>query len=271
MIRRRTRHPYGIQMKAHSRLVMLLALPALACSGTDSDGTPLGDGTAPVAGASAAAAGSPGAAGTANSGTSGQPGGVAGGPMAGTGGATAGGATAGGAMAGGGSAGAGGSAAVVPTDGPSYYAAYCQACHGAQGVGGPLAPEIQHPVRDYSSWVVRHGRAVTTFPKAMDIVAPDKISDMNLALVWDYLDLPPQPTTGQALYLDYCGNCHGADGKGGPTTRNILNELAKLKDNVRKGTHPGEFDMRKEYMPAFSTTRLSDAEVNLIYTYVESM
>ena len=151
------------------------------------------------------------------------------------------------------------------------YVLNCAMCHGEQGVGGMFAPEIQHPVRDYATWVVRHGRAVTTFPKPMEIVGPDKLSDADLMLIWDYLDKPPQPTTGQALYLDYCGNCHGADGLGGPTTRNITMELDKLKDNVRKGTHPGEFDMRKEYMPAFSTMRLSDAEVQLIYDYVDSL
>ena len=134
-----------------------------------------------------------------------------------------------------------------------------------------FAPEIQHPVRDYATWVVRHGRAETTYPKPMEIVGPNELSDADLMLIWDYLDKPPQPTTAQGLYLDYCGNCHGADGLGGPTTRNITMELDKLKDNVRSGTHPGEFDMRKEYMPAFSTTRLSDAEVQMIYDYVESL
>lgn len=102
-------------------------------------------------------------------------------------------------------------------------------------------------------------------------VAADKLSDSNLEAIWDYLDQPPQPTSGQALFLDYCANCHGADGKGGPTGRNILNELNGLKTLVRQGAHGGEFEMRREYMPAFSATRITDTELNLIYTYVESL
>jgi mono/diheme cytochrome c family protein len=156
-------------------------------------------------------------------------------------------------------------------DGASLYQSKCAACHGAQGVGGTLGPELQHPVRDYSSWVVRHGRATTTFPAPMVAVPAGDLSDAALTKIWDYLDQPAQPTTGQALYLDYCGNCHGADAKGGPTTRNILNELGELKSRVRQGAHPGEFDMRREYMPAFSTSVLTDAELDLIYKYVDSL
>jgi mono/diheme cytochrome c family protein len=101
--------------------------------------------------------------------------------------------------------------------------------------------------------------------------AADKLSDANLTLIWDYLDKPAKPTTGQALYLDYCGNCHGADGKGGPTMRNLLNEVDKVKSMARSGAHLGEFDMRREYMPAFGAAVLSDAELELIRTYVDSL
>jgi len=97
------------------------------------------------------------------------------------------------------------------------------------------------------------------------------LSDADLTLIWDYLDKPPQPTTGQTLYHDYCANCHGADGKGGPTGRGITNELAKLKSQVRSGAGLNQIGTRRNYMPAFPTSRLSDAEVNLIYTYVDSL
>jgi mono/diheme cytochrome c family protein len=170
-----------------------------------------------------------------------------------------------------GSSGTTGGGGSGPLDGAALYAANCMLCHGQQGAGGVLAPETQHPVRDYSSWVVRHGRPGVGFPKPMDIFGPDKLSDANLSLIWDYLDLPAQPTTGQALYHDYCANCHGADGKAGPTMRSITNELAKLKDQIRKGSKPGLFDQRHDYMPAFAASRLSDAEVALIYTYVDSL
>jgi mono/diheme cytochrome c family protein len=170
-----------------------------------------------------------------------------------------------------GGTGVAGSAGTGPLDGQGLYDLNCKVCHEAQGIGGKLGPETQHPVRDWSNWVVRNGLPGVAFPKPMEIVGPDKLSDADLVKIWDYLDQPPQPTTGQALYLDYCGNCHGADGKGGPTTRNILMELGELRDLVKDGAHQGEFDMRKEYMPSLNPSRLNDAEVDLIYSYVESL
>ncbi len=229
-----------------------------ASGATASAGTSQGGG---AAGASGAGVGGTSTGGTATGGTAGT---STGGTATGGAGGTATGGNAGAA----GNAGAGGGSA---TDGPGLYQAHCFACHGQQGVGGPLAPEIQHPVRDYSAWVVRHGRAMTTFPKGMDPVTAETLPDAQLTLIWDYLDLPPQPTTGQALYLDYCGNCHGADGKGGPTKRSVVNELSKLKQQVRAGAHLGEFEMRGEYMPAWTTARITDAELDLIYKYVDSL
>jgi mono/diheme cytochrome c family protein len=105
----------------------------------------------------------------------------------------------------------------------------------------------------------------------MEPIAPDVISDAVLETIWDWLDEPPQPTTGEGLYHDYCANCHGADGKGGPTMRPITNELKNIKTRVRQGSHAGEFAQRHDYMPVFSTTRLTDAEVDLIYDYVDSL
>ena len=176
-----------------------------------------------------------------------------------------------------GAAGAAGSTQGLAGGGPvsnapaDVYEYYCSQCHGEQGVGGMYAPEIQHPVRDYSTWVVRHGLPGVNYRKPMEAIPANVISDAVLDTIWDWLDEPPQPTTGEGLYHDYCANCHGADGKGGPTMRPITDELKNLKTQVRKGSHPGAFDQRHEYMPVFSTTRLTDAEVQLIYDYVDSL
>ena len=128
-----------------------------------------------------------------------------------------------------------------------------------------------HPVRDYSTWVVRNGRAQTTFPKPMEKWSADQLSDAQLMLIYDYLDQPPQPTTGKALYLDYCANCHGADGKGGPTSRSLLNEVDKVVSQTRSGKNVGKFAMRRDYMPAFPATDITDAELMLIRDYVDSL
>jgi mono/diheme cytochrome c family protein len=159
----------------------------------------------------------------------------------------------------------------VPTDGKGLYDLNCKACHGEQGAGTVLAPEIVHPVRDYSTWVVRNGRAQTTYVKPMDKWGTDKLSDAQLMLIFDYLDMPPQPTTGQALYNDYCANCHGADGKGGPTMRDITNEVGKVLTQVRSGKNVGKFEMRRDYMPAFPAGDISDSELMLIRDYVNSL
>jgi mono/diheme cytochrome c family protein len=294
MLRLDSRHP-SHDMKYHFTLLSLLLIASQSgCSSGDESPDPVTGpmgGSATTGGAPAGTAGTPtGAAGTGTAGTGTAGTGTAG-STAGSGGTSSGGGGSGGSTsvagqggsgtggnaaagqsgggAGGSSAGAGGTSGAM--DGPSLYLAKCAACHGQQGVGGPLGPEIQHPVRDYSSWVVRHGRAMTSFPAPMLAVPTGELSDSALEKIWDYLDAPAQPTTGQALYLDYCGNCHGADGKGGPTMRNILNELGALKDMVRKGAHPGEFDMRREYMPAFGMDVISNSELDAIYQYVDSL
>lgn len=268
--------PVGSDMKTELKLTLglLLITTHLACSGGDETPNPSGQGGGAAGSTSSGASGGGGTAGTTSAGgtsatagttsTAGQ-GGASGSSSGGSAGATVNGGSASTGGVGGGAAGA------SAMDGATLYLTNCAACHGQQGVGGPLAPELQHPVRDYSTWVVRHGRAMTTFPAPMLAVASDKLTDANLTSIWDYLSQPAQPTTGQALYLDYCGNCHGADGKGGPTARNILNELDGLKEQVRQGSHLGQFDMRREYMPAFSTTQISDADLDRIFTYVEGL
>jgi mono/diheme cytochrome c family protein len=236
---------------------------------------------ASATGGAAGAAGGPGASGSANSGASGSAaagapsGGIAGNPsLAGaTTGGSGGSAGSGGDAGQAGSLGSGGSAGSVATapEDQMLYNLNCGLCHGEQGKGGVLAPEIQHPVREYATWVVRNGRAQTAYPKPMDKVGPDKLSDAQLTLIFDYLSQPPQPTTGKALFQDYCANCHGADARGGPTQRDITGEVGKVQELVRNGKSIGQYQMRHDSMPKFPSSLLSDAEVLLIRDYVDSL
>jgi mono/diheme cytochrome c family protein len=160
--------------------------------------------------------------------------------------------------------------------GEEFFLSVCASCHGNEGEGTALGYALQHPVRDYSSWVVRHGRP-TGNPElpgsVMVAYDTDTLSDATLEEIWDYLDAFPQPTTGEALYLDYCRNCHGEDALGGITGVNIREPeaLAELSEKVREGESVGNYDARTEAMPAFDDSRLSDAEVQLIADHVASL
>jgi len=220
----------------------------------------------------------------------------------GSGGSTSGGSSGTGGSSGGtaGTGGTGGSGGGMSPGEIAYRDARCVTCHGLIGEGVPtsvdepmpLGPEIQHPVRPYSEWVVRNGREDTSvgfkhpmfaFGTADDaanancdaVFEPEGcdmyVSDADLLLIFDYLDTPPQPTTGEGLYLDYCGNCHGADGLGGTTTRALTDAavLGELVTTTRVGTHPGEEDNRPEHMPPMDETILTDAELQLISDYID--
>jgi hypothetical protein len=142
-----------------------------------------------------------------------------------------------------------------------------------------LGPDIRHPKEDFAIWMVRNGSDARTggmnpYPGPMVPLDTSFVTDAELAMILTYLNSFPQPTTGEALFLDYCASCHGADGKGAGTTRDltaVANLATEIPDKVRNGTHQGEFNLRIEYMPKRDTTELTDAELMLITTYVEGL
>ena len=167
---------------------------------------------------------------------------------------------------------AAGGAAAMPTTGLEFFAQECAVCHGANGEGVDLlGPEIQHPPREFATWVVRNGRTHPDFAGAMVAYGTDVVSDEWLNEILDYLNSQPQPTTAEALYLDYCANCHGADGAGGVTMRPIINESQNVQDLVRNGHGGQDYGNRREYMPVFSQMQLSDAEVTMLQQYVQGL
>ena len=98
----------------------------------------------------------------------------------GTGGSAGRGGSAGGGGAGGSGtsdAGGGDAAGDLPTSPiPGY--AICVPCHGPEGAGVPtMGPEIQHPVVDFSTWVVRNGRMHPGFKLPMMKYTPEMLSD----------------------------------------------------------------------------------------------
>jgi len=157
----------------------------------------------------------------------------------------------------------------APLTGEELFLESCSPCHGVEGEGTMLAYAIQHPLRDYSRWVVRNGRPQgTKFPGAVMLpFGEDKLADAELELIFDYLDSFPQPADGQGLFMDYCRNCHGVDAAGGVVQTDIRDELDEALEKVREGegNDPGD---RTGYMPLFSEERLSDEEVAAIVEFV---
>jgi mono/diheme cytochrome c family protein len=139
-----------------------------------------------------------------------------------------------------------------------------------------MGPEIQHPVRDFSTWVVRNGRSGhPSFAGSVMAAFPaSALSDATLASFFDALSAPaiPKPTTGAALYADYCATCHGATGAGGPAGHNAKGQpLSKALSMVRSGHSLTQFSSRTGYMPKWTTSELTDAEVGLIVSYLDSL
>lgn len=151
---------------------------------------------------------------------------------------------------------------------PAAWVAICAACHGPQGEGTQLGYELRHPVVSFANWVVRHGRTGGQFPVVMEAYPSAEISDRELSEIWSWLGSFPQPTTGEGLYLDYCANCHGENGRGGVVGVSLRGESAVTARRVRLGENVGNFGQRGGYMPAFNTTLISDAELALIVQHV---
>jgi mono/diheme cytochrome c family protein len=153
----------------------------------------------------------------------------------------------------------------------------CSTCHGPNGEGvligtTPFGPEIRHTPTAYATWVVRHGRPspspMIAFPEAPAPMMTD-ISAADLTSILTWLGGQPKPMTGQGLYKDFCGNCHGPNAAtGGVVPVSIVGK--KMTDILQKvrtgeGADPG---MRNGYMPAEDMAALSDAEVTLISQYL---
>jgi mono/diheme cytochrome c family protein len=157
-------------------------------------------------------------------------------------------------------------------DAPALFTAHCASCHGEEAQGKPgEAPEIRHPVAEYAQFVVRNGRShdsyLTEMPAFDEFLAPDDHVDAILS----YLSEFPKPTTGKALFLDYCANCHGADAAGGTVNRPILGMSEVFVSIVRQGRNLDRIGTRNMFMPSWKEADLSDAEITAIGEYVTAL
>ncbi len=151
----------------------------------------------------------------------------------------------------------------------------CYSCHGPDGEGSAKGYELRHPKREYFRWVVRNGRPGTGFEDSeMEAFDEVEVSDEDLEAIMDWLGALEQPSTGEGLYLDYCANCHGADGRGGVVRVDVVHEArrpARVIDVVRRGEGGREYWNRRDYMPAWPAWELGDDEIGLIAEHLRSL
>lgn len=157
--------------------------------------------------------------------------------------------------------------------GAEVFAAVCATCHGSTGEGSDKGYELRHPVRGYSTFVVRNGRPGVEFPMSeMSAYDTSLLSVSQLEEIWDFLSDMPQPTTGEGLFLDYCANCHGADALGGVVDQDLDEEIfIDILEQVREGDGDNDYGARLMYMPSWTDAELSDAQVGLISDHLSTL
>lgn len=161
----------------------------------------------------------------------------------------------------------------APLDGATAYAMQCARCHGPTGEGvATKGPQIQNPVRGFAKWTVRNGRTMQMgFESGMDAYTEEFLPEATLDEIMDLLAATPKPTTGPALYQRFCGNCHGANARGGRTGKNIKNELGEVSEMVREGHGGTNYGARTSYMPRWSTAEITDAEIALMRAAIPTL
>jgi mono/diheme cytochrome c family protein len=160
-------------------------------------------------------------------------------------------------------------------EGGELYREACATCHGLDGTGTDDGPQILSPVRPYATYVVRHGRANEMgFMTGMDPFDSDALADHELVAILDWLSAAAKPTTGEGLYVRFCGNCHGADAWGGRVGQDLtreIDETDELFEKVREGHGGARYADRTEYMPGWTRAALIDEDVLAIAAYIGSL
>ena len=152
--------------------------------------------------------------------------------------------------------------------GREYYDAKCASCHGDQGEGTPKGYPIRFVQRGFGEWVIKNGRTGGEFTS--DMPAYPNITDTQLDEMITWLDSFDHPTSGDRLYVAFCGNCHGELGLGGYSGKKIASRQNSTEE-IRNGKGGTDYGSRTLYMPSWSTTELSGNEVMNINTFVSSL
>ncbi|MDX1747271.1 MAG: c-type cytochrome, partial [Halobacteriales archaeon] len=111
--------------------------------------------------------------------------------------------------------------------GPEVYDRLCSTCHGKQGEGtATKGIQLRYDDDGYSEYWTRNGRQTTTYEGDMPAYPREMISDEQLTEIFEFIDQAPRPTDGEGLFVQYCSNCHGTDGRGGPSGKSVVGEVS---------------------------------------------
>ena len=154
-----------------------------------------------------------------------------------------------------------------------FSSAGCVACHGGQGQGTSLAPQISPPPRELPALIAYVRQPTGKMPP----IPVSTASDQDLASVYAYLksvapaaaaseSLKGNADNGKRLFLSYgCYQCHGYQGVGAAIAPRIGPppiSFAALLRYVRTPT--GQ-------MPPYTAKVVSDKDLADIYAFLQSV
>ncbi len=157
--------------------------------------------------------------------------------------------------------------------GEEIFKVTCARCHGDDGNGTNMGPQILDPVRPYATYVVRNGRGIEMgFADGMMAFDTMALPDADLTKVLDFLAAAPHPTDGAGLFKRFCANCHGANAAGGRVGKSIRRAPSfEVLSEARRGSGGVSYGARTKYMPAWTAAQLSDAELSLVTQYLATL
>ncbi len=159
-------------------------------------------------------------------------------------------------------------------DGKVIYAQECAGCHGKDGKGlRRRGFQLRYKDDGYSTFQTRTGRSLYAFsdsPNGMPAFTDAQVSDTHLNEMWDWLNSLPNESTDEGLYLQFCGNCHGVDGRAIEVERNI-DGATDFNGDVRNGHNAGQYDARTRFMSKWDASQISDQELSQITSHVSQL
>jgi|GEM_PF-6310240 len=102
-------------------------------------------------------------------------------------------------------------------DGEALYTAFCESCHGTQGLGGVVG----RPIRGVTPCSINE--AIDRFILGMEFL--DILTPAEIRAISRYLNT--FPVDGEDLFIATCLGCHGKEGEGGRVAENVQGKRAE--------------------------------------------